>query len=218
MDSEFPEQTQARGEPRPVLDEVAELQEGLSRMESLIQQAAALAVQQARRADEIQAGFEAAAAALESQLQKKQTEANQADSGAGGGDPTLTNRIQELESQLREKGELLEARSAELNDLRAKLEQAAASAAEAKPAQEIEQNFEATVAALKSQLTEKEALLSQKDIAMKEMEESLTALEESLVNQIRILEGQLEEMAQGSAPEQPGAEEKKSSRKSPKQG
>jgi len=74
-------------------------------------------------------------------------------------------------------------------------------------------------AALKNELAEKEASLRQKDLAMKHTEESLTGLEESLVNQIRILEDQLEQMVQNAGPEatEPG-KKRKASRKSPKQG
>jgi hypothetical protein len=192
----------------------------------LIQQAAALALQQARRADEIQETFEATVAALEAQLREKESKANQEDSGLGKQDQGLATRIQDLENQLREKEGLLEIRNGELLDLRSKLEEAAAlAAAEAKRVQEIEQNFEASVAALKTQLGEKDEMLVQRDIAFKDMEESLTGLEESLVNQIRILETQLEEMVHKSdsetpepaKPETPEPMKKEStSRKSPK--
>ncbi len=220
MSSELLEKTQGERRPLRILDEVAELQERLSRIESLIQQAAALALQQARRADEVQKTFEATVAALEAQLREKESKANQEDSGLGGQDQGLATRIQDLENQLRGKEELLEIRDGDLKDLRSKLEEAAAlAAAETKRTQDVEQNFEASVAALKTQLGEKEELLSQKDAALKEMEESLTGLEESLFSQIRLLEGQLEELVQKSGSEVlEKADTKKISRKSPKKG
>ena len=218
MSSELLEKTQGERQPLRILDEVAELQERLSRIGSLIQQATALALQQARRADEVQETFEATVAALEAQLREKKSKANQEGSGLGEQDQGLATRIQGLENQLREKEELLEVRNGELKDLKSKLEEAAApAAAEAKRTQEIEQNFEANVAALKTQLGEKEELLKQKDIALKEMEESLTGLEESLFSQIRLLEGQLEEMVQKSGSETlEQADTKKISRRSAK--
>jgi len=226
MSSESSEKTQGERQPLRILDEVAELQARLSRIESLIQQAAALALQQARRADEIQETFEATVAALEAQLREKESKANQKDSGLEEQNQGLATRIQDLENQLREKEGLLEIRNGELKDLRSKLEEAAAlAAAETKRTQDVEQNFEANVAALKTQLGEKEELLSQKGAALKEMEESLTGLEENLFSQIRILETQLEEMVHKSdsqtpepaKPETPEPMKKEStSRKSPK--
>ena len=123
-----------------------------------------------------------------------------------------------MENQLRGKEDLLEIRDGDLKDLRSKLEETAALAAAAtKRTQDVEQNFEASVAALKTQLGEKEELLKQKDIAFKDMEESLTGLEESLVNQICILETQLEDMVQKSGSEVlEKADTKKISRRSPK--
>jgi|GEM_PF-2719389 len=226
MSSELLEKTQGERQPLRILDEVAELQARLSRIESLIQQATALALQQAQRADEVQKTFEATVAALEAQLREKESKANQEDSGLGGQDQGLATRIQDLENQLREKEGLLEIRNGELKDLRSKLEEAAAlAAAETKRTQDVEQNFEANVAVLKTQLGEKEELLSQKGAALKEMEESLAGLEESLFSQIRILETQLEEMVHKSdsetlepaKPETPEPMKKEStSRKSPK--
>ena len=205
MSSNLSEKTQGEGPPLRILDEVAELKERLSRIGSLIQQAAALALQQARRADEVQETFEATVAALEAQLREKESKASQEDSGLEEQNQGLATRIQDLENQVREKEDLLEIRNGELKDLRSKLEEAAAlAAAETKRAQDVEQNFAASVAALKTQLGEKEELLKQKDIAVKEMEESLTGLEESLFNQIQLLEGQLEEMVQKSGSEMPG--------------
>ena len=202
MTSEFPEQTQGDRGSRPVLDAVLGTRARLSRIESLSREAAALAVREARRADEIQKNFAATVAALEAQLQEKEGELRQRESGLGEQGKSLEARIGDLENQLREKEELLQIRNADLHDLRSKLEEATTSAAaEAKRAQEIQGSFEATVAALKAELGEKEALLKQNDIACKDMEESLTGLEESLVNQIRVLESQLEEMVQKDASE-----------------
>ncbi len=218
MSSELLEKTQGERQPLRILDEVTELQARLSRIESLIQQAAALALQQAQRADEVQKAFEATVAALEAQLREKESKANQEDSGLGGQDQGLATRIQDLENQLREKEGLLEIRDGEFKDLRSKLEEAAAlAAAETKRTQDVEQNFEVNIAALKTQLGEKEELLSQKGAALKEMEESLTGLEENLFSQIRLLEGQLEELVQKSGSEVlEKADTKKISRGSPK--
>ena len=58
--AEFSEQTQGGRESGAGLDEISELQERLARIDSLIQHAAELAVQQAGRAGEIQAALEAA--------------------------------------------------------------------------------------------------------------------------------------------------------------
>lgn len=306
MGSELPEQPQSERRPRPILDEVMGMKERLSRMESVIQQAASLAVVEARRVDEIKETFEATVAAYEAQLQGKETTPNRESTVPGEQDQGLVSQIRELENRVREKGELLEIREAELKDLRSKgkaeylaatkavrleeikgnfeaavaalvgqlrekddkfhqkdsafkeLEEsltgqirdlenrlrekeeplvtrdaeiedlrskvddaAALAAAEAGRVQEIERNFAATLAALKTQLGVKEELLSQKDIAMKDMEEGLTGLEESLVNQIRILEDQLEEMVQKSGSEKSEqdkkAKGKKGSPRSPKQ-
>ena len=216
MDSEFPEQAPGGPQPRPIIDEVLQMRERLSRMESIIQQAVSLAAVEARRADEIQESFEAPTAALAAQLQKKE-DSPQKESGFPEPDQGLAARIQDLENQLREKEDFLGLRETELKDLQAKVEEMAASAAEAQRAQEGQGHFEATVESLKAELGKKEELLSQKDIALKEMEESLTGLEESLVNQIRLLEDQLEEMVQksGSTAAQP-AEKKKISGRSPK--
>lgn len=187
-------------------------------MESLIQQAAALSVEQARRAGEIQATLEATAAASEAQLHQTEGKLDQKTADLEQLEQKLKNRIHDLESQLREKEEILGVRSGEVEDLRSKLEEGASrAAADAQRAQEIEQNFAATVAALETQLGEKDALSSQTDITYKKMEESLTGLEESLVNQIRILERHLEEMVRKAVPETPEpAKKKTTSRKSPK--
>ena len=194
MGSEFPQQAQGERRPHPILDEVTGMKERLWRMESFIQQAAALAVTQAQRADEIKQSFEATVAALEAQLRERWSALDKDGSSLEGQDQELTSRIRDLESQLREKEQQLEIRNAELDDLRAKLEETAALAMEPKQDREIQEGFETAVAALKAQLREKEELLNQKDIALKDMEESLTGLEESLVNQVRVLEGQLGEM------------------------
>lgn len=207
---EFSEQTQGGGESRPGLDEIAKLQERLARIDSLIQQAAGLAVQQAGRADEIQAALEAAAAS-EVQLQESEGQVPQPASGPGELDQDVTKRIQELESQLREKQELLDGHEAELDELRSKLEEASAlAAAQAEQTEEMQRGLEAAAAALKNELAEKEESLRQKDLAMKHTEESLTALEESLINQIRILEDQLAEIVQkfGSETAEPEKEKK----------
>lgn len=222
MGSELPEQQQSERPPRPILDEVMGMKERLSRMESTIRQAASLAVVEARRVDEIKETFEATVAAYEAQLQGKETALNRESPVPGEQDQGLASQVRDLENLLRGKEELLVTRDAEIKDLRSKVEEAAAlAAAEAGRAQEIERNFAAALAALKTQLGEKEESLSQKDIVMKDMEESLTGLEESLVNQIRILEGQLEEMVQKSGSEisEQGkkAKGKKSPPRSPKQ-
>ena len=215
--AEFSEQTQGGRESGAGLDEISELQERLVRIDSLIQQAAELAVQQAGRAGEIQAALEAATS--EVQLQEGEVQAPRKASGPGELEQGAAKGIEELESQLREKQELVESHDAELNELRSKFEEASAlAAAQAEQTEEMQRGLEATVAALKNELAEKEESLRQKGIAMKDMEESLTGLEESVVNQIRILEDRLAEMVEksGSAtPEQP--EKKKSSRKSTKQ-
>lgn len=218
MDSELPGRIQGEQQPDPIVDEVAGMKERLSQMGSLIQQAASLAVTEARRADEIMEDFAATVAALEAQLQQKEKALKENGPAIGDQDEHLTPQIRDLESRLREKEELLEVRDAELRDLRAKVEEASVVAtAEDRPAQEIQDSSEMSVAALKAELEEKEALLGQKDAALKEMEESLNGLEESLVNQIRILENQLEEMVQKSGPETPEpAKKEKTSRKSPK--
>lgn len=219
MDSELPGRMQGEQQPDPILDEVAGMKERLSQMESLIQQAASLAVIEARRADEIQEGFAATVAALEAQLQQKENALDERGPGIGDQDESLTTQLRDLENRLREKEELLEIRDGELKDLRAKVEETASTAA-APPqrAQEIQDGFAATVAALKAQLDEKEALLGQKDAALKEMEESLNGLEEALVVQIRDLESRLEEMVQKSSSETAGEETKKKvSRRSRKQ-
>lgn len=202
MGSELPEQQQSERQSRPILDEVMGMKERLSRMESIIQQAASLAVVEARRVDEIKETFEATVAAYEAQLQEKEDTPNRENAVPGEQDQGLASQVRDLENRLREKEELLVTQEAEIEDLRSKVEEAAAlAAAEAGRAQEIERNFAATLATLKTHLGEKEELLSQKDIAMKDVEEGLTGLEESLVNQIRILEGQLEEMVQKSGSE-----------------
>jgi len=216
--AEFLEQTQGGGESRPGLDEISELQERLARIDSLIQQATELVVQQAGRAGEIQAALEAATS--EVQLQEGEVQVPRRASGPGELDQDMAKRIQELESQLREKQELVDGHNAELNELRSKLEEASAlAAAQAEQTEEVQRGWEATVAALKNELAEKEESLRQKDLAMKHTEESLTGLEESLINQIRILEDQLEQMVQKAGPEatEPG-KKRKASRKSPKQG
>ena len=216
--AEFLEQTQGGGESRPGLDEISELQERLARIDSLIQQATELVVQQAGRAGEIQAALEAATS--EVQLQEGEVQVPRKESGPGELDQNMAERIQELESQLREKQELVDGHNAELNELRSKLEEASAlAAAQAEQTEEVQRGLEATVAALKNELAEKEASLRQKDLAMKHTEESLTGLEESLVNQIRILEDQLEALVQKAGPEAPEpGKKRKASRKSPKQG
>ena len=216
--AEFLEQTQGGGESRPGLDEISELQERLARIDSLIQQATELVVQQAGRAGEIQAALEAATS--EVQLQEGEVQVPRKESGPGELDQDMAERIQELESQLREKQELVDGHNAELNELRSKLEEASAlAAAQAEQTEKVRRGLEATVAALKNELAEKEESLRQKDLAMKHTEESLTGLEESLVNQIRILEDQLEALVQKAGPEVTEPEKKrKASRKSPKRG
>ena len=196
----------------------AELRELKSKNEG----AAASAAIEFRRVKEVKEGLGATVARLEAQLQGKETTLNRESSVPGEQDQGLPSQMRDLESRLREKEEFLVTRDAEIEDLRSKVEEAAAlAAAEAGRVQEIERNFAATLAALKTQLGEKEELLSQKDIAMKDMEESLTGLEESLVNQMRILEDQLEEMVQKSGPERSEqgkkAKGKKSSPRSPQQ-
>ncbi len=216
--AEFSEQAQGGSESRPGLDEISELEERLARIDSLIQQATALAVQQAGRAGEIQAALEAAVAS-EVRLQENEGQVPQKAAGLGEPDQDIGKRIEELESQLREKQGLLGSQQAELDELRSKLEEASAlAAAQAEQTEEMQRGLEATVAALKNGLAEKEESLRQKDLAMKHMEESLTGLEESLVNQIRILEDQLEAMVQKAGPEATEPKKKrKSPRKSPKQ-
>ena len=216
--AEFSEQTQGGRESGAGLDEISELQERLARIDSLIQQATELAVQQAGRAGEIQAALEAATS--EVQLQEGEVQVPRKASGPGELEQGAAKGIEELESQLREKQELVESHNAELNELRSKFEEASAlAAAQAEQTVELQQRLEGEVAALKSELAEKEETLRQKDLAMKHTEESLTGLEESLVNQIRILEDQLEQMVQKAGPEatEPG-KKRKASRKSPKQG
>ncbi|MBI2988192.1 MAG: hypothetical protein HYY45_15610 [Deltaproteobacteria bacterium] len=216
MSSELPEQTQGDRGSRPALDAVLGTRGRLARIESLSREAAALALREARRADEIRKNFAATVAALEAQLQEKEGELRQRESGLGEQGKSLEARIGDLENQLREKEELLQIRNADLHDLKSKLEEATTSAAaEAERAQEIQGRFEATVAALKAELGEKEVLLKQNDIACKDMEESLARLEESLVNQIRVLESQLEEMVQKNTSEtSPETGKTKSPRKS----
>ncbi len=210
MDSKLPGQMQGEQQPDPILDEVAGMKERLSQMESLIQQAASLAVMEARRADEIKKDFAAVEAALETQLQQKENALNKKGPGIGDQDKSLTTQIRDLENRLREKEELLEIRDAELRDLQAKVEEASAVvSAECRQAQEIQDSSEMSVAALRAQLEEKEALLSQKDAALKEMEESLNGLEEALVAQIRDLESQLEDMVRKSSSETAGEKTKK---------
>lgn len=216
--AEFSEQTQGEGESGPGLDEISELQERLARIDSLIQQATELVVQQAGRAGEIQAALEAATS--EVQLQEGEMQVPRKASGPGELDQDAAKGLQELESQLREKQELVDGHNAELNELRSKFEEASVlAAAQAEQTVEMQQRLEGEVAALKSELAEKEESLRQKDLAMKHTEESLTGLEESLVNQIRILEDQLEQMVQKAGPEamEPG-KKGKASRKSRKQG
>ena len=216
--AEFSEQTQGGRESGAGLDEISELQERLARIDSLIQHAAELAVQQAGRAGEIQAALEAATS--EVQLQEGEVQVPRKASGPGELEQGAAKGIEELESQLREKQELVESHNAELNELRAKFEEASAlAAAQAEQTVELQQRLEGEVAALKSELAEKEETLRQKDLAMKHTEESLTGLEESLVNQIRILEDQLEQMVQKADPEatEPG-KKRKALRKSPKRG
>lgn len=211
------EPRQGGGEALPVLGQVAELQERLARMEALIRQAAQLAVQQAGRADEIQAALDAAAAS-EEQVESAEGSATQTASGDGAADQ-LTGRIQNLESQLREKQLLLDNYAAELEDLKSRLEEASNLAAtQAEQTMDMQRELEASLAALKAELAEKEEALRQKDLAMSQMEESLTALEESLVNQIRILEDQLQEMVEkGGAETAEPPKKKRASRKSSKQ-
>ncbi|MBI2349499.1 MAG: hypothetical protein HYV05_12710 [Deltaproteobacteria bacterium] len=218
--AEFSEQTQGGRESGAGLDEISELQERLARIDSLIQQATELAVQQAGRAGEIQAALEAATS--EVQLPEGEVQVPRKASGPGELEQGVAKGIEELESQLREKQELVESHDAELNELRSKFEEASAlAAAQAEQTVELQQRLEGEVAALKSELAEKEETLRQKDLAMKHTEESLTGLEESLVNQIRILEDQLEEMVRKAGPEatetEPG-KKRKAARKSPKQG
>jgi hypothetical protein len=213
---------QSAVEALPLVGQVVELQERLARMEDLIRQAAQLAVQQAGRADEIRAALEAATSG--GQVEAGEASAVGTTPGDGAADPLAAGRIQELESQLKEKQQLLDNYAAELEDLRSRLNEASTVAAtQAEQTVDMQRELEASVAELKAALAEKGEALRQKDLEMKQMEESLTAVEESLVNQIRILEDQLAEIVETGGAETGSVEttepqkKKRTSRKAARQ-
>jgi len=97
------EEKQESGSAGPVINRAAELKDGIVQMESLIQKAAALVTEEARRVEGIKEMFAAEVAALEAQLADKDEALRQKESALQEIEERLTARIRELESRLEAK-------------------------------------------------------------------------------------------------------------------
>lgn len=151
MGSEAPKERQASDDPKLILNEVNEMKDRVTRIESFIKQAAALAAIETRRVDDIRQGLETTLATFEAQLKEKDESLLKKESDLKEKEATLTAKVSDLEGRLAEREKLLQTQDAELKDLKPKYEQS------------------------RAQLKEKEDLVQKKDTELKELEKTLTA-------------------------------------------
>lgn len=174
---------------RLTVDEVAEMKDRISRIESFIKQAATLASIEARRAEEFKQKFEATVAQLENQVREKEELLQQKDSLLKNLDEELDRRTHEFENQLRQKEESFGKQDAELKDIKAKnAELAAMAATEARRVEEMKKSFEETVAALERRLSEKEGLVERLGGELKDFKAKNTEAEGSAATESHNLE------------------------------
>lgn len=178
MVTELPLAQKDNDDSRLTVDEVAEMKDRISRIESFIKQAATLTSIEARRADEFKRKFEATVAQLENQIREKEELLQQKDSLVKGLEEDLNRRTHEFENQLRQKEESFGKQDAELKEIKAKnAELAAMAATEARRVEEMKKSFEGTVAALEGRLSEKEGLVEKLGGKLKDLRTKNTEAE-----------------------------------------
>ena len=113
------------GAPEAAGARVAEMKEGIRQMESFMKEAAAMAVSEMRRIDEITANLGetvARLADLEIHLGEKERMLGQKEASLKELEESWAVQIRHLEDRIREKEKLLAGRELEMADLRSKLE------------------------------------------------------------------------------------------------
>ena len=170
---------QKRESEGEVVTRASETKEGISRMESFLKEAAALAAAEVQRIDQIRGNLEETLACLEAELREKEEMLEQRDSGLGELEREFMGRAQDMEILIQKRDQLLKSREIEFR--------------------EGSKKQKTQLAALEAQLGEKEELLSQKDSAYRELQEGLSArisdLEEEIRKKGELLESRETEIA-----------------------
>lgn len=147
-------------------------------------------VEEARQAEHLVGNLKADIAALEAKLKEMEETIRRKDFSRQKMQETLTAEIKNLQNDLKKKDETLATRGNEINNYKSKIDDNVKqmgelelanrkmkeeAASHAKRAEVLAETYQAKIAALESELKEKEKLTRQKDSTIKELEQKLAA-------------------------------------------
>lgn len=150
----------------------------------------ALAVEEARQAEQLAGSLRADIAVLKAKLKETEEIIERKDSSGKKMEETLTAKIKNLQNDIKKKDETLAIRDNEINDYRSKIENTAKqigelelankktkeeAATHAKRAEDLAKTSLAKITALESQLNETKEFGRQKESTIKELEQKLAA-------------------------------------------
>ena len=185
-------------------DEMEELErlvvDRLGKFKAAVKEGETLVAGELQDAGQIAETLKAQIAALEDKLKATEESLERKELASQKTEASLAAEIHRLQSVVKEKEKLLEARDYEINDLKSKIDvlgtritefesairQAKAEAtSETERADRVTESFSARITAMEAQLSETQETVRAKELAIKEQEQNLSSRIQDLENQLR---------------------------------